>query len=156
TVRIGTVGSGLPTTSGQTITNLPGFPTGGSPYAFFFADLSDAVPGIDTLYVASDDAAAPTKYSLVRGNWTSNGAVGASTDAYRGLTATVSGTTVTLFATRKGGSGSTGGGELVTLIDASGYNGAFSGTPTLLVMAGANTSFRGVALAPTGQAQVSL
>jgi predicted extracellular nuclease len=156
TVRLGTVGSGEPTTSGQTITNLPGFPTSGSPYAFFFADLSAAVPGVDTLYVASDDAAALTKYSLVNGSWTSNGTVGTSTDAYRGLTATVSGTTVTLFATRKGGSGSAGGGELVTLTDSSGYNGAFSGTPTLLATAAANESFRGVALAPTGQAQVSL
>jgi hypothetical protein len=30
-VRIGTVGVGLPTTTGQTISNLPGFPTAGSP-----------------------------------------------------------------------------------------------------------------------------
>src|SRR5262249_1580816 len=61
---------------------------------------------------------------------------------------TVSGTTVTLFAVRKGGSSATGGGELVKLVDSSGYNGAFSGTPTLLATAGTNTAFRGVALAP--------
>jgi hypothetical protein len=36
-------GTGIPTTAGQTTTNLPGFPTsGGSPYGFFFADLDAA------------------------------------------------------------------------------------------------------------------
>ncbi len=148
-VRIGTVGSGLPTTSGQTISNLPGIPaTSGSPYAFFFADLDSGAPGFDTLYVADDTAAALTKYSLVGGSWTSNGTVGVDADDYRGLTGTVSGSNVTLFASRKGGSGATGGGEIVSLVDASGYNGAFTGTPTLLATAATNTAFRGIALAP--------
>jgi predicted extracellular nuclease len=149
TVRIGSISGGLPTTSGQTITNLPGFPTSGSPYAFFLADLSAGVAGLDTLYVA-DDGAGLLKYSLVGGAWTSNGTVGTASDAYRGLTASVSGTTVTLFATRKGGSGATGGGELVKLVDSNGYNAAFSATtPTLLATAATNTAFRGVAFAPT-------
>jgi predicted extracellular nuclease len=148
-IRVATVGTGTPTTSGQTITNLSGFPTSTtSPYGFVFFDLDAGVPGVDTLYVASDDAAVLTKYSLVSGNWASNGTVGAAADAYRGLTATVSGSTVTLYATRKGGSGATGGGELVSLTDSSGYNGAFSGSPTLLATAASNTAFRGVALAP--------
>src|SRR5262249_37482317 len=132
TVRLGTVGSGLPTTSGQTITNLPGFPTTGSPYGFFFADL-DSTPGLDTLYVADDPTSGSpggiTKYSLVSGNWISNGTVGAAEDAYRGLTGSVSGSSVVLFATRKGGSGATGGGELVSLVDSSGYNGTFTAEP---------------------------
>src|SRR6185503_5397964 len=80
TIRVATVGTGLPTTSGQTITNLPGFPTTGSPYAYFFADLTAAVTGVDTLYVASDDAAALTKYSLVGGSWVTHGTVGVSGD----------------------------------------------------------------------------
>ena len=54
TVRVGAVGTGTPTTTGQTITNLSGFPTAGSPNEFFFADLSAGVPGVDTLYVADD------------------------------------------------------------------------------------------------------
>jgi predicted extracellular nuclease len=151
-VRLGTVGSGTPTTSGQTITNLPGLPTStGSPYAFFFADLDAGVSGLDTLYVADDTNGAGggiTKYSLVSGTWTSNGTVGTAADAYRGMTGTVSGTTVTLYITRKGGTGAAGGGELATLTDASGYNGAFTGTPSLLATAAANTAFRGVAFAP--------
>ena len=112
TSRLGTVGTGLPTTSGQAFTNLPGFPTGGGPYGFFLADLSASIPGDDTVYVADDTASALRKYSLVGGSWTLNGTIGVDADDYRGLTGSVSGSTVTLFATRKGGSGSTGGGEI--------------------------------------------
>lgn len=139
-VRVGTIGTGLPTTAGQTITNLPGFATTGSPYAFFLADLDASVAGPDTLYVA-DDGSGLQKFSLVGGNWVANGTVGTAADAYRGLTASVSSTTVTLYATRKGT-------ELVSLSDASGYNAMFAGTPTVLSTAGANINFRGVALAP--------
>ena len=147
-VRVGTVGSGLPTTSGQTISNLPGFPTStGSPYGFFLADLDPNTPGLDVAYVA-DDGVGLLKYSLVGGTWIANGTLGAAADAYRGLTGSVSGNTVTLYSTRKGGSGATGGGELVQVIDAGGYNTALSGTPALLATAAANTAFRGVAFAP--------
>ena len=146
-VRLGAVGIGLPTTAGQTITNVSGFPLTGSPYGFYFADLDATVPGLDVLYVA-DDALGITKYSLVANSWVAKGTVGAAADAYRGLTASVKAGAVTLYATRKGGSAAAGGGELVSLVDASGYNGAFAGTPTLLVAATANTAFRGVALAP--------
>lgn len=150
TNRLGTVGTGLPITSGQTITNLPGFATNaGSPYGFFFADLSQTVTGVDTLYVA-DDAVGITKYTLSSGTWTSNGTSGTGTDAYRGLTGSVSNSIVSLFATRKGGSAAAGGGELVSLSDSSGYNGSFTGlTPSVLATASTNTAFRGVAFAPT-------
>ena len=157
TIRVARVGTGLPTTSGQTITNLPGFPTSGSPYGFAFVDLTVGVAGVDTLYVADDGTLALTKYSLVGGNWVSNGTIGTSTDAYRGLTALRSGGSVVIYATRRGGSGTTGGGELVRLVDSSGYNGAFSGTPTLLATAPTNTAFRGVAFAPgTGPTTIAL
>jgi hypothetical protein len=148
-VRLGAIGVGLPTTAGQTISNLSGFPLTGSPYGFFFADLDAGVLGLDVLYVASDDALGVSKYSLVANAWVPNGTIGVATDAYRGLTATVSGGIVTLYATRKGGSAAAGGGELVSIADTSGYNGAFAATPTVLVTASTNTAFRGVALAPT-------
>ncbi len=145
TLRLGTVGTGTPTATGETITNLPGFPTsGGSPYGFYFADLDAGVAGVDTVYVA-DDSIGVTKYSLVAGNWTANGTVGVNADDYRGVTGSVSTGTVTLFATRDNG---TGADTLVSLVDASGYNGAFSATPTTLVTAGANTAIRGIAFAP--------
>src|SRR5262249_52491697 len=89
-----------------------------------------------------------TKYSLVGGNWTANGTIGVDADDYRGVTGVVSGSSVTLFATRKGGSGATGGGELVSLLDASGYNRAVAGAPTPLATAVANTAFRGVGVIP--------
>ena len=147
-VRLGAVGVGLPTTSGQTISNLPGVPAStGSPYGFFLADLDASTPGLDVAYVA-DDSAGIIKYSLVGGTWTANGTLGTAADAYRGLTGVVSGSSVTLYSTRKGGSTATGGGELVQVIDASGFNGAWSATPALLATAPANTAFRGVALAP--------
>ncbi|HVZ73428.1 MAG TPA: hypothetical protein VHJ20_13700, partial [Polyangia bacterium] len=152
-IRIGPVGAGLPTTSGQTITTLPGIPTASasSPYQFFMADL-DGVAGLDTIYVTDDATSGTTggltKYSLVSGTWTSNGVVGAGGDGYRGVTGVVNGATVTLFAVRKGGSTASGGGELVSITDANGFNASFSSTPTLLATAAANTAFRGVALAP--------
>jgi hypothetical protein len=139
-IRLGAVGTGLPTTAGQIITNLPGLsPSTGSPYAFFFADL-DGTPGVDTLYL-TDDGVGVTKYSLVGGSWTASGTVGAASDTYRGITGVASGATVSLWAVRKAG-------ELVSIVDASGFNGALTATPTLLATAGTNTVFRGVALAP--------
>ena len=147
--RLGTVGSGLPTTTGQTITSLPGFSaSAGSPYAYFLADLSTTVAGMDTLYVA-DDAAGITKYSLIGGSWTAKGTVGTAADTFRGLTGSVdSQGNVSLFATGSGGSGATGGGKLVTFSDASGATGTFSGTGTTIATALTNTAFRGVALIP--------
>jgi hypothetical protein len=146
--RIVTVGTGLPTTPGQVLTTLPGTPAvGGGPFSFTFADLNPGVAGVDVLYVADETATALRKYSFDGATWTLNGTIGVNTDDYRGLTSTVSGTTVTLFATRL--RLATGGGELVSIVDASGWNGAFAGTPTILATATANTAFAGVALAPS-------
>lgn len=141
TSRLGTVGSGLPTTGGQTITSLPSFPAAtGSPYQFFLADLSSSVAGVDTLYVA-DDTAGIVKYSLVGGSWVSNGTIGAGSDAYRGLTASVNGNTVTLFATGNGL-------NLVSLTDTTGYNGAFSGSVSPVATASTGTAIRGIGYIP--------
>ena len=139
TTRVATVGTGTPTTTGQLITNLPGFPTTGNPNQFFFADLTAGVAGVDTLYVA-DDGGQLQKYSLVSGSWVANGSVAVTSS--RGLTGSVQGTTVTLFI-----SGS-GGATLVKLTDGTGYNATIAGTPTTLASAGTNRAFRGVALAP--------
>jgi len=151
TFRLGTVGTGTPTTSGQTITSLPGFPTatGGnplSPYQFFFADLDGGVAGLDTLYVADDGSVANgggiQKYSLVGGSWTANGIVALA--GTRGLTGVVNGSSVTLYVTN--------GSTLQTLTDTSGYNVTINGTLASIAMAGTNTAFRGVAFVPAGGA----
>lgn len=144
TIRVATVGTGLPTTTGQAITNIPGFPTSGSPYQFQFFDMDATVAGPDVLYVA-DDGAGIQKYSLVSGNWVLNGTIGSSSDQYRGLTGSVSGTTIRLFALRKGS-------ELVAVNDNNGYNAAPPATATLLASAATNTAFRGIAFSPIAAA----
>jgi hypothetical protein len=153
------IGTGTPTTA-NTPVRITGLTdtNSASSYGFVFADLDSGVAGVDTLYVADDTATTGTgsvttgggihKFSLVAGTWTWNGTVGNATDAHRGLTAVVNGATVTLYATRKGGNAAAGGGELVTVTDSSGYNGAFSGTLTSLATAATGNAFRGVALAP--------
>ncbi len=143
-IRIGTIGSGLPTSSGQTISNLPGFPVTGSPHSFFLADLSSSIAGMDTLYVA-DDGAGLLKYSLVAGTWTANGLLGTTTDDYRGLTGVAANGSVTLYAVRDNGGGAD---TLVTVTDTSGYNAGITGTVSTVATAAANTAFRSVALAP--------
>jgi hypothetical protein len=120
TFHLSTVGTGLPTTAGQTITNLPGFPTTGSQYGFTFADLDAGVSGLDTLYVADDTPGTLQKFSLVGGNWTANGTI--SLAGVRGLASSISGTTVNLYLT-------TGTG-ISFFSDTSGYNATISGTPT--------------------------
>lgn len=134
------VGSGTPTSTAA-VNRLPGLTDAltPSPYAFAFADL-DGAPGVDTLYVA-DDTKGITKFSLNAGSWVARGTVGTSSDAYQGLTAVVSGSTVTLFATR-------GNNTLVSLVDSSGHDGAFNAAPVVIANAGALQAFRGVALAP--------
>jgi hypothetical protein len=144
---IDVVGSGLPTTGGQTVVRLPGLTDTLDPsdFSFFMADLSPSVSGLDTMYIADDDKTAGGlfKYSLVNGNWVLTGskAVG-NNNKYRGLTGTVSGGTVSLYATRKDGA------ELASLVDTNGYNATISGSFNLIDTAGTNTAFRGVAFVP--------
>jgi len=148
-LRMSTVGSGMPTTSGQTITNLPGFLTSSSsPYQFFFADLSPGVAGVDTLYVAEDATGGGQiqKWSLVAGTWTARGTVAAT--GIRGLTGYVNNGTVVLYGAT-GGSGASGGGTLYSFSDTTGYNNSITGTATSLATAATNTAFRGVAFVPT-------
>jgi hypothetical protein len=141
--RIVQIGTGLPKTAGQTLTNLPGFATAtGSPYGIYFADLSTSVAGLDVMYVAEEGTNALSKYSLVSGSWVLNGKIGSIADTYRGLTGEQSGGHVVLYATRKNS-------EIVSVLDTTGYNASFAGMPvTLLATTATNTLIRGIALAP--------
>jgi len=131
---VGTVGSGMPTTSGQTYSELPGFPTSGthSSYDFWFKDAN-------TLYVADDGSAANgggiQKWTLNAGTWSlayTLGNNGTTTTAVRGLAGTVDGSgNAVLFGTT--------GSALVSVTD----TGAGS-TVTSLATAPSNTAFRGV------------
>lgn len=131
------------------MSNLPGIvTTSGSPYGIFMADLNNTVAGPDVLYVADEGNNGLSKYSLVSGSWVFNSKIGSSADAYRGLTGKITPSGVVLYATRKNNGSTSGGGELVTITDSSGYNAAFSGTPQILVTAATNTLIRGIALSP--------
>ncbi len=142
TARIAKVGTGLPTTTGQTMTDT-GVGNSGSPYQFFFADLTNTVAGFDTLYVANDNQSALKKYALVGGTWTVASTTGNNNDDYHGLTGVVSGSTVTLYVVK-------GTGTLEKIVDSSGYNAAINGAEVTIATAGSNTQFRGVALTPAG------
>src|ERR1043166_8581950 len=116
TVRMAAIGSGTPTTAGQTMTALPGFPTA-APAAFnsFFIVALGGGPVLDTVYIADEGNNAIQKWCLVSGTWTLKGSVAVS--LARGLTGTVSGTNVTLYAT-SGGTGT----PVVTVTDSTGFN----------------------------------
>lgn len=150
-----TIGTGTPTASGQTQTDLPGFPTlstagktnNGSPYSFVMATLDPNDTSPDTLYVADDNANAIEKFSLVGGSWVSNGNIKAAN--VRGLTAFVTGTSIDLFGSTGGGAAA-GGGSLYSFVDTTGYNGTLVGaTANTIASAPADEAFRGVVIIPS-------
>jgi hypothetical protein len=142
-----TVGSGLPTTAGQTITGLPGWPTtaGPSPVDFFFADNN-------TLYVADDRTTASgglekwifdgSAWSLVytKSIDTANDALD---NGIRGLSGSVDASgNVVLFATTTFGSGTPN--FLVGMTDTLANTNAANVTVNSLVSAGSNQTLRGL------------
>ena len=144
-IRIATVGTGLPTTKGQTMTDLPGVTViKSSPYQFFIATL----PAGQVLYIA-DDSAGIRKYSLVSGNWVANDSLkitAANSGAgFRGITGVVNGNNVGLYVTYAG-SGVSG---IYGIADSTGFNKSIlQAIAVPLATAGTNTAFRGIALAP--------
>jgi hypothetical protein len=148
TYRINTIGSGLPTTSGQTTTILSGLTTTNpaSPYQFQMFDMDATVSGVDVMYVADDNTTSGgvIKYSLVSGSWVKNGSFGTAADQYRGLTGVLDGGTVTLYAT----CATTTTSKLIKVVDATGYNVAPTATASTLATANTFTAFRGVSFTP--------
>lgn len=139
---ISTVGTGLPTTSGQTITLLSGFPTttGPSPYQFAFFNAN-------TLYVADDRAIASgggvQKWTQSGGTWTlANTFNSGLTSGCRGLVlASGGGGQAVIYASTADSLS-----KLVTVTD----DGTAAPPFTNLATTGANTAWRGVAFVPSG------
>lgn len=129
---VSTVGTGLPTAAGETVTLLPGFGAASGAYDYWFADAS-------TLYVADDRTAATgggiQKWTESAGTWTLQYTLAPGTVGCRGLTGYVDNGVVTLFATTTEANAN----RLVTVVD----TGATS-TITNLVTGAANTALRGV------------
>ncbi len=144
-LRLTTVGTGLPVTTGQTMVNLPGLPTTGNPYQFFVVNANS---GSDVLYVAYENLL--RKYSLSGGSWVSNGTIGIASDKYRAVTGQVNTNgQVLLYAIRRNDNTTSAGGEIVTLIDSTGYNTDFSSLlPTLIVQSNDNNVFRSIVMTP--------
>ncbi|HEX8714492.1 MAG TPA: hypothetical protein VF706_02900, partial [Solirubrobacteraceae bacterium] len=142
-INIATVGSGLPSTGGQTTTNLPFATAPTGPYAFTLLTLGLGTAP-DTLYVADNAAGVVAKYGLVSGKWVKQGSVAVT--GVTGLTANDVGGTVTIYATSSGSSGE--GGVLYSITDRSGVGGTLSGSATPIATAPSNEAFRGVAFAP--------
>lgn len=67
---LNTVGTGSPTTSGQTITLFSPTGNAGNSYASYFLDRDAGVAGLDTLYLSSDQAGGLFKYSFDGSTWT--------------------------------------------------------------------------------------
>jgi predicted extracellular nuclease len=145
TMGVYAVGSGLPTTGGQTPALVSAAP---SPYGFVGLDRDSGVPGVDTLYVA-DDSGSPNggilKFSFDGTTWTARGSFRPANSGARGLTGSVTASGVTLFATT-----TTSGGQLVKVDDTAAFNATISATSTVLATAATNTAIRGVAFAPSG------
>jgi hypothetical protein len=142
-IGVHTVGTGLPTTAGQTTTLLPGLPNSGNPYAFVLLDRDAGVPGVDTLYIADQTSSTGlAKYSFDGTTWTARGNIAG---VLTGLTGAINGNSVTLYATSGTGAGNT----LVSFTDTAAFNATISaGSFNTLATAPANTVFRGVAFAP--------
>jgi hypothetical protein len=141
TVRIASVGTAVPTSTGQTLTALPGVPGNGGTAAtnpdqtqFWMADLSSTEPGADTLYVADSRNQANNgglyKYSFVSGTWVANGGLFGTqtppTSILRGIVGEVNGSTVNIYMTRNNGQ------QLMKVVDTTGYNGTLGGAATVL------------------------
>jgi hypothetical protein len=182
TVKVATVGTGVPTTTGQVDIILPGLPTGatttadpntnapGFPLGVYFTHLQTGpVVGADTMYVVDDGAnffgGTISKWSFANGTWTktdtilSNGTgINDPVPSFDHLNGSVSNGTVNLFATYgNGGNGITGPGGLYGMVDTGGFNMPIpSHTITTLASApvGSNETFRGVSVVPQQAQQV--
>ncbi|MFC1399835.1 MULTISPECIES: Ig-like domain-containing protein [Streptacidiphilus] len=142
-VTVATVGTGLPTTGTQAVTNLPFTSSPSGPYSYSLLTLGTG-SSPDTLYVADNSVGAVVKYGLVSGAWVQQGSV--AVPSVTGLTANDDNGTVSLYATSSGSSGTAG--TLYRITDASGTGGTLSGSATVLASAPAGETFRGVAFAP--------
>ncbi|MBL8861515.1 MAG: hypothetical protein JNK02_05835 [Planctomycetes bacterium] len=142
---VAAVGTGVPTTAGQSVTLLPGFPTstGPSAYDYFFADAA-------TLYVADDRTngnGGIQKWTEAGGTWTLQYTLApASNIGCRGLTGVVQGGVATLYATTSQTSLNT----IVSVTD-TGVGAPFS----TVSVAATNTIYRGLRLIPSAGTFVS-
>jgi Bacterial Ig-like domain len=154
TIGIYSVGSGLPTSTGQTSSLLIG--TGGtaSPYGFVMFD-TDGNGSIDRAYIADDRTSAGgglQKWTFNGTSWTNSWALlvngtnqlsataGSGFAGLRGLSGSFSNGTATLYATTS----ETTNNRMISIVD----SGSTPTSATAIASAGANYVFRGLDLVP--------
>ena len=145
-IGVNTVGSGIPTTTGQTVTLVPGVttPNTASPYDFYITANSDAIYVVDDGGITGTSKGGLVKFTGAAG--------GPYTYAYTLKTGLLAGGLSSLAFGGKDGSNNnifytTNGASLYKVID----NGA-SATFTKLADAATNTLFRGVEVLGSGGA----
>lgn len=147
TLRLFSIGANLPVTAGQTGTNLPGITNlNTTPNGFMMLDLDAAVAGLDTMYVADTRSIAGAAGGGVQ-KWTYNGTTWTLAATFKtGLTASP----INVAAAKVGAEVHVvcttldNPAKLVRFLD----NGGANPTGVTIATAGANTQFRGVAIAP--------
>ncbi len=138
------VGTGLPTTAGQSTNLLYGLPVS-QVYGFAFFDRSRSIGGLDKLYIANDNSVAAgggiQKWTFDGSIWylTTTFTDGLGTAGVRGLAAEAQGANIVLYATTTEPTGN----RLVRVVD----DDSASPAATVIATAAANTVYRGVALA---------
>lgn len=145
-----TIGSGLPTMNGATVTRLPGFTDANSPASVGFVIFDRDNNGTpDQIYVADTrtTGGGVQRFRLNNTTWTLDGTIstGASSGG-RYLDGFVSGSTVTLLVTTAELTDATPT-RILRLTDTGGATSAV--TSQLLATAANNTTYRGIAQAPT-------
>jgi len=147
-----TVGTGEPTTAGQTLSALPGVAADGlstKTTSYAFVTLGTG-PGPDTIYIADTTSNVVDKLSLVSGSWVEKGSVPIVDPT--GLVAEPSptGGGENVYVTGAPvGSANTFNTVLYGLTDTSGAGGTLSATPTSMATSPTGTTWKGIAFAPT-------
>lgn len=151
-IGISSIGSGLPTGAGQTVTLQINMGSNASPYGFVMFD-TNADGALDLAYIADDRTATGgglQKWTMSGGTWTQSWALlvnatgglsaasGAGFAGLRGLTGTFENGVATLYATTT----ETSNNRIVSIAD----SGITPVSATNLASAGANYVFRGVDL----------
>jgi hypothetical protein len=153
-VQVNTVGTGLPTNTGNTTSVLNGLMSGSptSPYDFIMFDLNgDNTP--DVMYLCDDAGGTGGiyKYSYNGTTWTAQGSN--TSIASRSIAGRVTETAVELYFT----STTSSNNALYKLEDSKTATTTISGaSPTILASAGTNYVFRGVAFTPNSILPVEL
>lgn len=148
--RLAVVGAGMPEIE-TTAANLTGADfnlstsSGGVPVSIFqYAVLAVGGAQANVAYVANDLVSNPgiKKYVLQNGNWIYTFTIGDGLSRYRGLTATVNGNNVDLYAV-------VDNNKVIKVTDENAFTSTMPPTPSVILTAKTGTFLRGISFVPT-------